>query len=79
MAVADADPTDIEAAFAAADVQILNQDVAPAFNRLIALVKRTAGDERTAVRTRVIELFDIFDPADPDIVAARRNLANALY
>ncbi|CAN5584144.1 tetratricopeptide repeat protein [soil metagenome] len=79
VAVADADPTDIEAAFAAADVQILNQDVAPAFNRLIALVKRTAGDERTAVRTRVIELFDIFDPADPDIVAARRNLANALY
>ena len=79
VAVADADPTDIEAAFAAADVQILNQDVTPAFNRLIALVKRTAGDERTAVRTRVIELFDIFDPADPDIVAARRNLANALY
>lgn len=79
VAIADADPTDIEAAFAAADVQILNQDVAPAFNRLIALVKRTAGDERTAVRTRVIELFDIFDPADPDIVAARRNLANALY
>jgi putative thioredoxin len=79
LAVADAAPADIEAAFAAADVQILNQDVAPAFDRLIALVRRTAGDERTTVRTRLIELFDLFDPADPDIVAARRNLANALY
>jgi putative thioredoxin len=79
LAVADAAPADIDAAFAAADVQILNQDVAPAFDRLIALVRRTAGDERTTVRTRLIELFDLFDPADPDIVAARRNLANALY
>jgi putative thioredoxin len=77
--IADAAPTDIEAAFAAADVQILNQDVTPAFNRLIALVRRTAGDERTSVRTRLIELFELFDAADPDVIAGRRNLANALY
>lgn len=79
VAVADATPADIDAAFAAADVQILNQEVAAAFDRLIALVRRTAGDERTAVRTRLLELFEIFDPADPDLVVARRNLANALY
>jgi putative thioredoxin len=79
VAVADAAPSDIEAAFAAADVQLLNQDVAAAFDRLIALVKRTADDERTAVRTRLIELFELFDPTDPDVVAGRRNLANALY
>ena len=46
---------------------------------MIGLVKRTAGDERTAVRTRLIELFDLFDPADPQVIAGRRNLANALY
>ena len=79
VAVADAAPGDIEAAFAAADLQILNQDVSAAFDRLIALVRSTSGDERTAVRTRLLELFELFDPADPDVVVGRRNLANALY
>jgi putative thioredoxin len=77
--VADATPGDIEAAFAAADVQILNQDVAPAFARLTALVRSTSGDERTSVRTRLIELFELFDPADPEVIVGRRNLASALY
>jgi putative thioredoxin len=79
VAVADAAPGDIEAAFAAADVQILNQDIGAAFERLIALVRSTSGDDRTRVRTRLIELFELFDPADPEVVAGRRNLANALY
>jgi putative thioredoxin len=78
-AQADATPDDIEAAFAAADVQILNQDVTAAFDRLIGLVRRTSGDERSSVRTRLVELFELFDPADPEVVAGRRNLANALY
>ncbi|MBX9980380.1 MAG: tetratricopeptide repeat protein [Mycobacterium gordonae] len=76
---ADAAPDDIDAAFAAADVQILSQDVTGAFDRLIALVRRTSGDDRSKVRTRLIELFELFDPADPEVVAGRRNLANALY
>jgi putative thioredoxin len=79
VAVADAARGDIEAAFAAADVHILNQDVSAAFERLIALVRSTSGDERTQVRTRLIELFELFDPADPEVVVGRRNLANALY
>jgi putative thioredoxin len=79
VAVAAAAPDDIEAALAAADVEILNQDVTAAFDRLIALVRKTSGDERTAVRTRLIELFDLFDPVDPDVIKGRRNLANALY
>jgi putative thioredoxin len=79
VAVADAAPGDIDAALAAADVQILNQDISAAFERLTALVRNTSGDDRTRVRTRLIELFELFDPADPDVVAGRRNLANALY
>jgi len=76
---ADAAQGDIDAAFAAADTQLLNQDASAAFERLIALVRRTSGDERTRVRTRLIELFELFDPADPEVIAGRRNLANALY
>ena len=79
VSVADSSPDDIDAALAAADVQILNQDVHAAFDRLIALVRRTSGDTRAAVRTRLVELFDLFDPADPEVVTGRRNLANALH
>ncbi|RFD26546.1 co-chaperone YbbN [Mycobacterium uberis] len=79
VAVADAAPGDIAAAFAAADVQILNRDMTAAFDRLIALLRSTSGDERSSIRTRLIELFELFDPADPDVIASRRNLANALY
>jgi putative thioredoxin len=79
VARAEAAPDDLDAAFAAADVEVLQQDPAAAFNRLIALVKRTAGDDRTKVRTRLVELCELFDPADPDVIAGRRNLANALY
>jgi len=79
VAIADAAPSDIEAAFAAADVQLLNQDASGAFERLIALVRNTSGDERTQVRTRLVELFELFDPGDPEVIVGRRNLANALY
>lgn len=51
VSVADSLSDDIDAAFAAADVQVLNQDVSAAFERLIALVRRTSGEERTRVRS----------------------------
>lgn len=79
VAAADAAPDDIDLAFAAADAELLAQEVSAAFDRLIALIKRTAGDDRTKVRTRLVELFDLFDSADPEVIAGRRNLANALY
>ncbi len=76
---ADAKPDDIELAFAAADVEILQQNIGAAFDRLVGLVQRTAGDDRATVRTRLVELFELFDPADPEVIAGRRKLANALY
>ncbi len=79
VATADAAPTDLEAAFAAADVEVSQDLVVEAFDRLIALVRRTAGDERATVRTRLVELFELFPPDDPRVIAGRRNLANALF
>ncbi|AYF74346.1 co-chaperone YbbN [Nocardia yunnanensis] len=78
-AKADADPADLDAALAAADLDMFNQQPEAAFDRLIAQVKRTAGDDRTRARTHLLELFELFDPAEPIVVAARRKLAAALY
>lgn len=79
VAKADADPADVAARIEAADVELSQQNPEAAFARLIDGVKRTAGDERTQLRTRLLELFELFDAADPAVVAARRKLASALY
>lgn len=79
IAAADADPGNVAAALDAADVELFQQRPEAAFDRLIGLVARTSGDERTAVRTRLLELFELFDQAEPFVVAARRKLATALY
>lgn len=79
VAVADAEPDNIDAAFTAADAEVFGQRPEAAFERLTALIKRTAGDDRNRVRTRLVELFELFDTAEPMVVAARRKLATALY
>ncbi|MGQ4619973.1 tetratricopeptide repeat protein [Nocardia sp. R7R-8] len=79
IADADADPSNVDAAIRAADLELFQQRPEAAFDRLIAVVKRTSGDERTKVRTRLLELFELFDQAEPFVVAARRKLAAALY
>ncbi|WP_241483661.1 tetratricopeptide repeat protein [Rhodococcoides fascians] len=79
VAKADADPADVAARIEAADVELSQQNPEAAFGRLIDGIKRTAGDERTQLRTRLLELFELFDAADPVVVAARRKLASALY
>lgn len=79
IATADADPGNVAAALDAADVEMFQQQPEAAFDRLIGLIKRTSGDERTTVRTRLVELFELFDQSEPFVVAARRKLATALY
>ncbi|MEV6275467.1 tetratricopeptide repeat protein [Nocardia sp. NPDC051832] len=79
LSTSDADPGNVDAALDAADVEMLNQRPEASFDRLIALIKRTAGDDRTKARTRLLELFELFDPAESFVVAARRKLATALY
>lgn len=79
IATADADPANVDAALDAADVEMMRQQPEASFDRLIAVIKKTAGDDRTKARTRLLELFELFDPAEPFVVAARRKLAAALY
>ena len=70
---------DIGSQLIAADAQLMQNDFAGAFSRLIELVKNTSGKEREQVRDRIIELFDIAGPTDPAVVKARTALANALF
>jgi putative thioredoxin len=79
LAKADADPADVAAQLAAADLEIAEQNVEAGFARLIETVRRTAGDERNQAREHLVELFELFDPADERVMKARRNLACALF
>lgn len=72
-------PGDVDAALAAADVLLLNQQPEAAFDRIIEVVRVTAGDDRARARERLLSLFELFDPAETFVVAARRKLASALF
>ncbi|MGP2440711.1 tetratricopeptide repeat protein [Streptomyces sp. JW3] len=72
-------PGDAQAQIAAADLDLVGGHVEDAFGRLIDTVKRTFGDERDAVRVRLLELFEVVGADDPRVAAARRALARALF
>jgi putative thioredoxin len=79
IAQANANPHDIHAAMSCADIEVATGTVEPAFLRLLTLVKATTGDDRTAVKNRLLDLFSLVDPADPRVIKARAELANALF
>ncbi|MEU3250789.1 tetratricopeptide repeat protein [Streptomyces sp. NPDC006997] len=72
-------PGDADAQIAAADLDLVGGHVEDAFARLIDTVRRTAGDERDAVRQRLLKLFEVIGADDPRVAAARRALARALF
>ncbi|UFR02210.1 tetratricopeptide repeat protein [Streptomyces sp. Go40/10] len=72
-------PKDSAAQIAAADLDLVGGHVEDAFGRLIETVQRTAGDDRDAVRLRLLELFEVVGQEDPRVVGARRALARALF
>jgi putative thioredoxin len=72
-------PADVAAQIAGADLDLVGGHVEDAFGRLIDTVRRTAGDDRDAVRLRLLELFEVVGADDPRVIAARRALARALF
>jgi putative thioredoxin len=79
LAKADADPSDIDAQLAAADIEVAQQQVDQAFARLITTVRNSAGDDRNKARSHLVELFGLFPADDPRVAKARRDLASALF
>ena len=62
-----------------ADLDLLGGHVDDAFRRLVELVRRTSEAERDQARNHLIGLFAAVGNDDPRVLAARRNLASALF
>jgi putative thioredoxin len=74
-----ANPDDVDAALAAADLMIAQGHVEEAFGDLVGFVRRAAGDEREKARAHLVGLFQALGDADPAVPPARRALAAALF
>ncbi|GAA0952865.1 tetratricopeptide repeat protein [Virgisporangium aurantiacum] len=79
LAAAEESPDDVGAQTLAADVEMLSGQAEAAYSRLIALVRRTAGDDRETARKHLVALFTLAGPDDPAVASARRALASALF
>jgi len=74
-----AEPSSIDLQLKAADVEMVNGGVEAAFTRLLHAVKATSGDDRIKVNNHLLNLFSLIDSSDPRLVAARKELASALF
>ncbi|WNM26620.1 tetratricopeptide repeat protein [Demequina capsici] len=71
-------PEDVQAQLAVADVDMLGGQIDDALGRLLDVASRVFGDDRDAVRARLVELFDVVGAQDPRVVQGRRMLAALL-
>lgn len=76
---AEDDPDDVDKQLAGADAEVVAGVPEQAFTRLLETMKRTTGEEKTRVKDRLLELFGLFEPADPRVREARTKLASALF
>jgi putative thioredoxin len=78
-AAAAAAPGSVAAQLAVADLDVSGGHLDDAFARLLDLFPSLDGEGREAVRTRLLEYFEIAGADDPRVVAARRRLTLLLY
>jgi putative thioredoxin len=78
-AAAAAAPGSVAAQLAVADLDVSGGHLDDAFGRLLDLFPSLDGEGREAVRTRLLEYFEIAGADDPRVVAARRRLTLLLY
>lgn len=79
VAASNQDPTDVAAALAAADQLMLIGEANGSLDRLVSTLPKVFGDDRNAVRDRLLEMLQMFDPSDPAALDARRRMASALF
>jgi putative thioredoxin len=72
-------PQDIEIQMQCADIEVMSGYLEPAFERLLRLIMVLDGDEQKKVKNHLLDLFALVDQADPLVIKARAQLANALF
>jgi putative thioredoxin len=76
---AAAHPEDVNAQLLAADFEMASGDAEKAFDRVLALIKRTAGAERNTARLHLLDLFEVIPPDDERLKKARTQLTLLLF
>lgn len=72
-------PGDAQAQTRLADLELATGEIETAFDRLLATVSRTSGDERDLARKHLLGLFEILPPKDPRVARARARLSSLLF
>lgn len=76
---AAAAPQSAAAQLAVADLDVSGGHLDDAFARLLDLFPSVDAEGKTAIRTRLLEYFEIAGAEDPRVLAARRRLTTLLY
>ncbi|AND16604.1 co-chaperone YbbN [Rathayibacter tritici] len=76
---AAAEPSNLDAQLAVADLDVSGGHVEDAFDRLLSMFPRLDADGKAAVRARLLELFEIVGQTDPRVNKARARLTALLY
>jgi len=76
---AAAHPDDIDAQLRVADFAMAGGDAEQAFDRVLAVIKRTAGPDRNKARLHLLDLFEILPPDDDRVKKARTQLTLLLF
>jgi len=72
-------PADALAQTRLADIELASGQIENAFDRLLATVSRTSGEERDIARKHLVSLFDVLPPKDPQVARARARLSSLLF
>ncbi len=72
-------PDDVGAQTRVADIDLATGRIDEAFDRMLGVVRRTAGDQRDQARAHLVSLFEILPPRDPHVTRARSALSALLF
>jgi putative thioredoxin len=76
---AAAHPEDVAAQLRYADFEMAGGDAEKAFDRILAVIKRTSGEERNTARLHLLDLFEVLSPEDERLKKARTQLTLLLF